>query len=34
MLNCRHPDFVSLRVSDPKVFPVNPRLLPDVSELG
>ncbi len=34
MLNCRHPDFASLGISGPKQFPINPRLLPDVSELG
>lgn len=29
MLNCRHPDFTSLAISGPELFPVNPRLAPD-----
>lgn len=32
MLNCRHPDFASLDISGPKLFPVNPRLMPDASQ--
>lgn len=31
MLNCGHPDFASLNVSGPELFPVNPRLMPDAS---
>ena len=30
MLNCQHPDFAELSVEGPSVFPVNPRLAPDV----
>ncbi len=31
MLNCAHPDFFQLTVNGPETFPLNPRLVPDVS---
>jgi RES domain-containing protein len=29
VLNCSHPDFASLQIAGPEVFPFNPRLTPD-----
>lgn len=30
MLNCAHPDFRALNIEGPDVFPISPRLTPDV----
>jgi RES domain-containing protein len=32
MLNCAHPDFNELDIAGPAVFPISPRLTPDVRE--
>jgi hypothetical protein len=29
MLNAQHPDFSSLKIEGPELFPINPRLAPD-----
>lgn len=32
MLNAQHPDFSSLMIEGPELFPINPRLVPDAPE--
>ncbi len=32
VLNCAHPDFTNLNIEGPEVFPISPRLTPDLRD--